>query len=257
MNMLNNVPFLRSIARMMLLIAVSLSVTVDACMRTIPTEDIIMARTASCTVGTDQFGTFSPAPGSRVPSGSTVDLTCTAVIAHASSNAVLTATCFNGVLSPTTPCLPCPDDTWVFDATTNRCFKGFAGQVQTPPCDFALPCVGLAATYGVPSNIAYTLNLPALLDAGTIAIQANVEPEPAYHVGMGDAATNLDYRLLDGTAVPPTLIGPLFIPGEPMVASSPSATFMTVRLLYGVIGFDDDACFAAPYIAGSICQLQL
>uniref|UniRef100_A0A914UQ55 Sushi domain-containing protein n=1 Tax=Plectus sambesii TaxID=2011161 RepID=A0A914UQ55_9BILA len=256
MNMLKNVPFLRSIARLMLLIVASLSVAVDACMRTIPTEDIIIARTSSCTVGTKQYGTFSPAPGSRVPSGSTVDLTC-APYAHTSSTAVLTANCFNGVLSPTSPCIPCPDDTWVFDATTNRCFQAFAGQPQTIPCDIALPCVGLGPTYGVPSNIAYTLNLPALLDAGAIAIQANVDPLLVYYVGIGDAATNLDYRLADGTAVPPTSIGPLFIPGQPSPLMSAAAEFMTVRLMGGVVGFDDEFCFTGTPAIGSICQLQL
>uniref|UniRef100_A0A914W5Q8 Uncharacterized protein n=1 Tax=Plectus sambesii TaxID=2011161 RepID=A0A914W5Q8_9BILA len=253
MNMLNTVPFLRSIAQMMLLIVASLSVAVDACMRTIPSEDIIIARTASCTVGTKQYGTFSPAPGSRVPSGSTVGLTC-AAYAHTSSTAVLTATCFNGVLSPTSPCLPCPDDTWVFDATTNRCFKGFAGPGGATPCDIRVPCVGLAATFGVPSDIAYTLNLPALIDAGTIAIQAQVNPGgDFYHVGINDPVDR-SYQLVDGTPVPSTLILPLFIPGEPVPAPPALTDFMTIRLVGGVIGFDDIVC--SPSF-GSICQLQL
>uniref|UniRef100_A0A914VHR8 Sushi domain-containing protein n=1 Tax=Plectus sambesii TaxID=2011161 RepID=A0A914VHR8_9BILA len=228
MNMLNNVLFLRSIARMMLIV-ISLSVAVDACMKTIPTEDIIMARTSSCTVGTKQYGTFSPAPGNRVPAGSTVDLTC-AAYAHASSNAVLTAVCSNGVLSPTSPCLPCPDSTWIFDATTNRCFKGFAGPASTTPCDIRLPCYGLAATYGAPSDIAYTLNIPALIDAGTIAIQENVNPIPFYHVGIGDPV-DLSYQLVDGTPVPSTLINPLFIPFEPMPATTATSQFMVPGLI--------------------------
>uniref|UniRef100_A0A914WG37 Uncharacterized protein n=1 Tax=Plectus sambesii TaxID=2011161 RepID=A0A914WG37_9BILA len=256
MNMLNNIPFLRSITRMMLLIVVSLSVAVDACMRTIPSEDIIMARTASCTVGTEQYGTFSPAPGSKVPTGSTVDLTC-AAYAHASSTAVLTATCFNGVLSPTSPCLPCPDSTWIFDATTNRCFKGFASIPPVTPCDIRRPCYGLAATYGVPSDIAYTLNLPALLAAGTIAIQANVNPlKNFFHVGIGDPV-DLSYQLVDGTPVPSTLILPLFVPGEP-TPPTPLNQFMVVYVVGGVVGFDDQECTYGPTLAlGSICQLQL
>uniref|UniRef100_A0A914V5M3 Sushi domain-containing protein n=1 Tax=Plectus sambesii TaxID=2011161 RepID=A0A914V5M3_9BILA len=255
MNMLNNVPFLRSIAGMMLVIVVSLSVAVDACMRTIPSEDIIMARAASCTVGTEQYGTFSPAPGSRVPSGSTVDLTC-AAYAHTSSTGVTRATCFNGVLSPTSPCLPCPDGTWVFDATTNRCFKGFKGPAVATPCDIRLPCYGLAATYGAPSDIAYTLNLPALLDAGTIAIQAHVNSDPAYHVGIGDPI-DLSYQLIDGTPIPPTLINPLFVPFEPILASSATSQFMIVNIQLGVVGFDDIVCTNGVLAFGSICQLQL
>uniref|UniRef100_A0A914UWR6 Sushi domain-containing protein n=1 Tax=Plectus sambesii TaxID=2011161 RepID=A0A914UWR6_9BILA len=255
MNMLNTILFLRSIARVMLLFVVSLSVAVDACMRTIPTEDIIMARTASCTVGTEQYGTFSPAPGSRVPSGSTVDLTC-AAYAHTSSSAVLTATCFNGVLSPTSPCLPCPDSTWVFDATTNRCFKGFAGPAAQFPCDIRLPCYPLAATYGVPSDIAYTLNLPALLAAGTIAVQANVNPlTNVFHVGIGDPV-NLFYQLVDGTPVPSTLILPLFVPTEP-APPTPVNQLMVVYAVGGVVGFDDLTCADGPFALGSICQLQL
>uniref|UniRef100_A0A914XM27 Sushi domain-containing protein n=1 Tax=Plectus sambesii TaxID=2011161 RepID=A0A914XM27_9BILA len=128
----------------------------EACQPTFTDEDI-----ETCEVGTTPFGSFSPAPGRTAMDGETVTLTCNP--GTRLQGTVNTATCTSGVLS-TSPlvCLPCPDDTtWVFDSTTNRCFKAFAN-IPSGTCPKDLNCVGIGAPYGLPSSIAYSLNLQAV-----------------------------------------------------------------------------------------------
>uniref|UniRef100_A0A914VQY6 Sushi domain-containing protein n=1 Tax=Plectus sambesii TaxID=2011161 RepID=A0A914VQY6_9BILA len=132
----------------------------EACAPTFPEEDI--ADIPTCLVGTTPYGTFSPAPGSTVEEDDTVTLTCKP-LTHLDGT-VVTATCSSaGVLSPTSLCLPCPDTTWIYDPTTDRCFKAFAATPIAGVCTKDVPCAGLAAQYGVPSALAYTLNFQALL----------------------------------------------------------------------------------------------
>uniref|UniRef100_A0A914VU36 Ig-like domain-containing protein n=1 Tax=Plectus sambesii TaxID=2011161 RepID=A0A914VU36_9BILA len=115
----------------------------------------------TCLVGTTPYGSFSPAPGSTVLEGDTVTLTCDA--SAYLDGAVVTATCSSGVLSSTSLCLPCPDTTWIYDSTTDRCFKAFAATPVPGMCSKDVPCAGLAALYGAPSALAYTLNFQALV----------------------------------------------------------------------------------------------
>uniref|UniRef100_A0A914XQT6 Sushi domain-containing protein n=1 Tax=Plectus sambesii TaxID=2011161 RepID=A0A914XQT6_9BILA len=71
----------------------------EACAPTVSDED------ETCLIGTTPYGTFSPAPGTKVLEGDTVTLTCDA--SARLGGTVVTATCSPaGVLSPTSPCLP-------------------------------------------------------------------------------------------------------------------------------------------------------
>uniref|UniRef100_A0A914XK77 Sushi domain-containing protein n=1 Tax=Plectus sambesii TaxID=2011161 RepID=A0A914XK77_9BILA len=233
-------------------IIIDLMLKADACMQTIPVTDILQ----TCLVRSTPFGTFSPAAGNRIPDGGTATLTCNPFTRL--DGTVTTATCSAGVLSPTSGCLPCPDDTWVFDRTTNRCFKAFPEKGVPYTCFGADPCSDATAAVGTPLTLAYTFNFQALLNAGLIGVNAGVGTFEAYLVGIGDPITNEDYMFNDGTHIPLASITPFFSPGEPSDSPGPNSfQFLSVRSIAGVVAFDDDFCSQPPFDFGSICQLQL
>uniref|UniRef100_A0A914XBC3 Sushi domain-containing protein n=1 Tax=Plectus sambesii TaxID=2011161 RepID=A0A914XBC3_9BILA len=205
----------------------------------------------TCLVGTTRYGTFSPAPGSTVDEGDTVTLTCKPYARL--DGTVVTATCSSaGVLSPTSLCLPCPDTTWIYDSTTDRCFKAF-GQTPDPfTCNKDAPCAGLAAQYGAPSALAYTLNFQALFDATQIGIDNSIE-NGAYYVGIGDPVANEQYQLNDGTPVPLASILPFFIPGGPSDTVANAYLYLYINT---VLEFEDYSCPPFGFL-GSICHIQL
>uniref|UniRef100_A0A914VZ22 Sushi domain-containing protein n=2 Tax=Plectus sambesii TaxID=2011161 RepID=A0A914VZ22_9BILA len=217
----------------------------EACIPTFDEEE-------TCLLGTP-YGTFSPAPGSTVVEGATVTLTCKPY-AHLDGT-VVTASCSPaGVLSPTLLCLPCPDTTWVYDSTTDRCFKAFAATPVPGVCSKDVPCAGLAAQYGAPSAVAYTLNFQALLDAVQIG-KDNSIGTGIYIVGIGDPVANEQYQLDDGTPIPLASILPFFIPAQPNDTPANMFTQLTAGFP-GPLGFDDFNCVALG-TDGTICQLQL
>uniref|UniRef100_A0A914WNP5 Sushi domain-containing protein n=1 Tax=Plectus sambesii TaxID=2011161 RepID=A0A914WNP5_9BILA len=165
-------------------INIDLMLEADACMKTIPVTDILQ----TCLVKSTPFGTFSPAAGTRIPDGGTATLTCNPFTRL--NGAVTTATCTAGVLSATSGCTPCPDDTtWVFDGTTNRCFKAFAGVAAAPgACNRELTCPAAGAALGTTSRVAFTFNIQALLDAALIGFNAGVGTG-VYFIGIGDYVT--------------------------------------------------------------------
>uniref|UniRef100_A0A914UYT3 Uncharacterized protein n=1 Tax=Plectus sambesii TaxID=2011161 RepID=A0A914UYT3_9BILA len=211
--------------------------------------------TLTCAVGTTPFGVFDPAPGSVVEDGTYVTVFCNPAT-HVADNSVLVARCSNGQLTSTSNCLPCPDDSWVYDATTNRCFKGVAAIANyNGPCDSATPCIGIGLSYDVPGGLAYTSNLPALIEAGKIAVLSAVSPNNQYAVGISDSSSQSIYKLLDGTPVSLTDLNPLFVSGQPDDTPANAQTNMVVRSgPSSVIGFDDMGCSKS---FGAICQLQL
>uniref|UniRef100_A0A914WT71 Sushi domain-containing protein n=1 Tax=Plectus sambesii TaxID=2011161 RepID=A0A914WT71_9BILA len=228
----------------------------EACQPTFTDEDI-----ETCSVGPIPFGSFSPAPGSTVMDGETVTLTCNP--GTRLQGTVNTATCVSGVLS-TSPlvCLPCPDDTtWVFDATTNRCFKAFAGiALPAGACNENANCVGVGAPYGLPSVLAYSLNLQALFDAAQIGFNLGIQPagQIAFNVGIHDPVANFQYQLDDGTPVPFADILAYSRPGQPNDNAGNTLNYMSIFSYPGGIGFDDAFCpFLAGFNLGSICQIQL
>uniref|UniRef100_A0A914V694 Regulatory protein zeste n=1 Tax=Plectus sambesii TaxID=2011161 RepID=A0A914V694_9BILA len=209
-----------------------------------------------CEVGAKKFGVFDPAPGSIVEDGTYVTVFCNPAT-HTADNSVSVARCSNGRLTSTSSCLPCPDDSWVYDATTNRCFKGFAAIANYGgQCDPALTCVGIGLSYdGVPGSLAYTSNLPALIEAGKIAVLSTVTPSNQYSVGIGDSSNQAKYKLLDGTPVSLTDLNPLFVSGQPDDSPANTQTNMVIRSgPNSAIGFDDVTCDKS---FGAICQLQL
>uniref|UniRef100_A0A914X2K1 Sushi domain-containing protein n=1 Tax=Plectus sambesii TaxID=2011161 RepID=A0A914X2K1_9BILA len=186
--------------------------------------------------------------------GDTVTMTCDA--SARLDGTVVTATCSPaGVLSPTSPCLPCPDTTWIYDPTTDRCFKAFAETPVPGACSIYTPCVGLAAQYGVPSTMAYTMNFQLLIDAAQIGIDNNVGSRGFYHVGIGDPVANELYQLDDGTPVPLASILPFFIPGYPSDGPG-NVDPVLIAGIFGTVGFVDAYCTIMG-TDGSICQLQL
>uniref|UniRef100_A0A914WDI5 Sushi domain-containing protein n=1 Tax=Plectus sambesii TaxID=2011161 RepID=A0A914WDI5_9BILA len=197
-----------------------------------------------CEVGTTPFGVFDPAPGSIVEDGTYVTVFCNPAT-HTADNSVLVARCSNGQLTSTSSCIPCPDDSWVFDATTNRCFKGVAA-IPSPfgPCDPATPCIGIGLSYGdVPGGLAYTSNLPALIEAGKIAVLSTVSPNNQYAVGISDSSSQSIYKLLDGTPLSLADLNPLFVSGQPDDTPANTQTKMVIRSgPNSVIGFDDVQC---------------
>uniref|UniRef100_A0A914WY34 Ig-like domain-containing protein n=1 Tax=Plectus sambesii TaxID=2011161 RepID=A0A914WY34_9BILA len=208
----------------------------------------------TCLVGTTPYGSFSPAPGSTVEEGDTVTLTCDASARLDST--VVTATCSSaGVLSPTSLCLPCPDATWIYDPTTDRCFKAFAATPIPGVCTKDVPCAVLAAQYGAPTALAYTLNFQALLDAAQIGV-ANSVANGNYYVGIGDPVVAFQYQLDDGTPAPSPSILPFFRPGRPDDTLANMFTILTVGVNAGALGFDDSDCVPAG-LDGSMCQIQL
>uniref|UniRef100_A0A914VG20 Sushi domain-containing protein n=1 Tax=Plectus sambesii TaxID=2011161 RepID=A0A914VG20_9BILA len=221
----------------------------EACAPTFSEED------ETCLVGTTPFGSFSPAPGSTVEEGDTVTLTCNPFTRL--DGTVVTATCSSaGVLSPTSSCLPCPDTTWVYDSTTNRCFKAFAGVDVPGVCTKDVPCANVAASLGTPVTLAYTFNFQALIDAGRIALDTGVGIG-IYLVGIGDPVANELYQFDDGTPVPLASIMPFFTPLNPSDNAANTQQYIAVRTLNGGFGFDDYACFLPGFRPGSICQIQL
>uniref|UniRef100_A0A914XSK8 Sushi domain-containing protein n=1 Tax=Plectus sambesii TaxID=2011161 RepID=A0A914XSK8_9BILA len=220
----------------------------EACAPTVSDEE------ETCLVGTTPYGTFSPAPGSTVVEGDTVTLTCKPYARLGGT--VVTATCSSaGVLSSTSLCLPCPDTTWVYDRTTDRCFKAFDPTPVPGVCSEDVPCAGLAAQYGAPTALAYTLNFQALLDAALIGIDNSVA-DGHYHVGIGDPVVNDQYQLDDGTPVPLPSILPFFVPGEPGDSPANTVQQLFVGVFSGAIGFNDGSCVPVG-VYGSICQIQL
>uniref|UniRef100_A0A914XAR4 Uncharacterized protein n=1 Tax=Plectus sambesii TaxID=2011161 RepID=A0A914XAR4_9BILA len=145
----------------------------------------------------------------------------------------------------------CPDATWVYDSTTNRCFRAFAASPVTGVCNKDVPCVGLAAQYGVPSALAYTLNFQALVDAGLIGI-ANSIGTGVYYVGITDLVTRFEYVLDDGTPIPLASILPFFAPNNPNDTPANTRNY----IITGNVKFDDNMC-PSPSNYGSICQIQL
>uniref|UniRef100_A0A914XKH1 Sushi domain-containing protein n=1 Tax=Plectus sambesii TaxID=2011161 RepID=A0A914XKH1_9BILA len=223
----------------------------DACMKTIPVTDILQ----TCLVRSTPFGTFSPAAGTRIPDGGTATLTCNPFTRL--DGAVITATCTAGVLSATSGCTPCPDDTWVFDRTTNRCFKAFAEKGVPYTCFGSEPCSEAIAAVGTPLTIAYTFNLQALLDAAVIGINAGVGTFGAYVVGIGDPITNNDLMFNDGTPIPLASVQPYYYNGALDDTPANSFKFTTARIYLGQLVLDDDFCSQPPFAFGAICQLQL
>uniref|UniRef100_A0A914UPJ4 Sushi domain-containing protein n=1 Tax=Plectus sambesii TaxID=2011161 RepID=A0A914UPJ4_9BILA len=224
---------------------------VEACVATVNTPE-----TLTCAVGTTPFGVFDPAPGSIVEDGTYVTVFCNPAT-HVADNSVLLARCSNGQLTSTSSCIPCPDDSWVFDATTNRCFKGVTALTSYDgPCDPAKPCIAIGQINGdVPGGLAYTSNLPALIEAGKIAVLATVTASNQYSVGISDSSSQSIYKLLDGTPVSLTDLNPLFVTGQPNDSPANAQTNMVIRSgPNSVIGFDDVACSKT---FGAICQLQL
>uniref|UniRef100_A0A914W9G2 Sushi domain-containing protein n=1 Tax=Plectus sambesii TaxID=2011161 RepID=A0A914W9G2_9BILA len=220
----------------------------EACAPTVSDEE------ETCLVGTTPYGTFSPAPGSTVVEGDTVTLTCKPY-AHLGGT-VVTATCSSaGVLPPTSLCLPCPDTTWIYDSTTNRCFKAFAGILVPFVCPKGSTCPGLAAQYGAPTAIAYTLNFQLLLDASQIGIDNSIGTG-AYYVGIGDPVTNFQYQLDDGTPIPYPSILPFFVPATPIDAPINNLKFIVAGNSFGGFGLFDVDC-SIPKPDDSICQIQL
>uniref|UniRef100_A0A914WQC5 Reverse transcriptase domain-containing protein n=1 Tax=Plectus sambesii TaxID=2011161 RepID=A0A914WQC5_9BILA len=208
----------------------------------------------TCLVGTITYGSFSPAPGSTVLEGDTVTLTCKPY-AHLDGT-VVTATCSSaGVLSPTSLCLPCPDTTWIYDSTTDRCFKAFAETAVPGVCTKDVPCAGLAAQYGAPTALAYTLNFQALLDAAQIGIDNSVSSIDEFYVGIGDPVVNDQYQLDDGTPVPYPSIFPYFVGVNPSDGPA-NADKQIIISVIGTLGVDDVTCVPAGG-KGSICQIQL
>uniref|UniRef100_A0A914WNG7 Sushi domain-containing protein n=1 Tax=Plectus sambesii TaxID=2011161 RepID=A0A914WNG7_9BILA len=220
----------------------------EACARTVSDEE------ETCLVGTTPYGTFSPAPGSTVVEGATVTLTCDA--SARLGGTVVTATCSSaGVLSPTSPCLPCPDTTWIYDSTTDRCFKAFDPTPVPGVCTKDTPCTNLAAQYGAPTALGYTMNFQALIDAGLIG-KANSVADGNYYVGIGDPVTNFQYQLDDGTPVPLPSFLPFFTPNEPDDLAANTNQQIFIGTFFGTFGYADGACnLAGTY--GSICQIQL
>uniref|UniRef100_A0A914WB55 Sushi domain-containing protein n=1 Tax=Plectus sambesii TaxID=2011161 RepID=A0A914WB55_9BILA len=219
----------------------------EACAPTFSDED------ETCLLGTP-YGTFSPAPGSTVVEGDTVTLTCKPYARLGGT--VATATCSSaGLLSPTLLCLPCPDTTWVYDSTTDRCFKAFAATTVPGVCTKDVPCAGLAAQYGAPTALGYTLNFQVLLDATQIGTDNSVGSTLFFYVGIGDPVTNFQYQLDDGTPVPLPSILPFFVPLNP--SDGPGNTER--QLLagnFGSLGLADFNCVPGGTY-GSICQIQL
>uniref|UniRef100_A0A914XII5 Sushi domain-containing protein n=1 Tax=Plectus sambesii TaxID=2011161 RepID=A0A914XII5_9BILA len=233
-------------------IIIDLILKSEACMRTIPVTDILQ----TCLVRSTPFGTFSPAAGNRIPDGGTATLTCNPFTRL--DGTVTTATCLGGVLSSTSLCLPCPDDTtWVFDRTTNRCFKAFPERGRPYTCFGAEPCSEVTAALGTPTTLAYTFNFQALLDAAAIGISDGVGVNLAYLVGIGDPITNDDYMFNDGTHIPLASITPYFVNGIPGDSPANIVKFLSARFISGQLALDDDFCSPAPFDFGAICQLQL
>uniref|UniRef100_A0A914W7N6 Sushi domain-containing protein n=1 Tax=Plectus sambesii TaxID=2011161 RepID=A0A914W7N6_9BILA len=229
-------------------IIIDLMLKSEACMRTIPVTDILQ----TCLVRSTPYGTFSPAAGNRVPDGGTATLTCNPYTRL--DGTVTTATCSAGVLSSTSGCLPCPDDTWVFDGTTNRCFKAFKGPTTLAACTGNARCADASAAFGAPLTLAYTFNFQALIDAGLIGRNAGVGTG-IYSVGINDQISNLNYKFDDGTPVPLSLITPFFVPFNPQPVDS-GEDFVYLNLQFGAFGLDDDVCYPPPD-TDAICQLQL
>uniref|UniRef100_A0A914UXD1 Sushi domain-containing protein n=1 Tax=Plectus sambesii TaxID=2011161 RepID=A0A914UXD1_9BILA len=228
---------------------------VELCLQTasLPETTDTSATPTPCTIGTKPYGTYKPAPGTTVADGSIVILECDASAHTASTSAVVSATCTNGELTPTSTCLPCPDNTWIYDDTTNRCFKAFAA---TPglPCDARSPCLNAGLQYRAPSDVAHTLNLPALIRAGAVGIQNNIVTSGQFLVGIGDPTAQGMYQLSDNTPVPLADLQPLFVMTAPFDNAANTQKFITVRFNGGVLGFDDTACLATY---GIVCQIQL
>uniref|UniRef100_A0A914VW99 Uncharacterized protein n=1 Tax=Plectus sambesii TaxID=2011161 RepID=A0A914VW99_9BILA len=157
--------------------------------------------------------------------------------------------------------LLCPDDTWIYDSTTNRCFKAFAAKpIAGGVCTKDAPCVDVGAPYELPSSLAYTLNLQALLDAAAIGIATNVQPvdEAVFYVGISDPLVNDQYQLDDGTPLPYSTILPYFTPTNPSDDATNVFKVMTARVYLDGLGLDDDTCTSGPLLDyGSICQIQL
>uniref|UniRef100_A0A914WMT5 Uncharacterized protein n=1 Tax=Plectus sambesii TaxID=2011161 RepID=A0A914WMT5_9BILA len=221
----------------------------DACFRTIPSRDIIMSRNerVPCTVGTTPFGTFSPASGTQVPSGNAVTLTCNPAT-RTDDPAALTGTCTNGVLPNYSTCTPCPDDTWIFDSTTNRCFKGFFDPLAPAACDFTGFCQSHVPNFGVPVDVGQTLNIQKLFDAaqlGTITTGS-----VGMFIGIVDPITNEVYQLYtDLTPVPAASLTPFFGPGKP----DADPTNSNQQIFFRPFGLDNEICGTAAMV----CQLQL
>uniref|UniRef100_A0A914VTT5 Sushi domain-containing protein n=1 Tax=Plectus sambesii TaxID=2011161 RepID=A0A914VTT5_9BILA len=230
-------------------IIIDLMLEARACMQTIPVTDILQ----TCLIRSTPFGTFSPAAGNRVPDGGTAALTCNPFTRL--DGTVTTATCSAGVLSSTSLCVPCPDDTWVYDRTTNRCFKAFAGPTTFAPCTGSARCAVASALVGAPLTLAYTFNFQALIDAGLIGINAGVGGG-IYYTGIGDPNVNFQYEFNDGTLVPLPSILPYFLPNNPSDTPANAIRFLNVRNAFGSLGVDDDVCFGPPF-NDAICQLQL